>query len=87
MQNEIRQSQTEMITKFKELMDGHTLTPVPTQSALLNSGTACGSSPAKSKRIQARTWLVENNIFITDTKHVQTCPLGQWDKHTSFASI
>eukprot|EP00731_Ephydatia_muelleri_P020984 Em0013g711a len=38
-----------MTTKFKELMDGHTLSPTPTQSALLNSRTGGGSSPAKKQ--------------------------------------
>ncbi|KAL5471021.1 hypothetical protein EMCRGX_G029093 [Ephydatia muelleri] len=47
--NEICQAQTDMTTKFKELMDGHTLSPTPTQSALLNSRTGGGSSPAKKQ--------------------------------------
>eukprot|EP00731_Ephydatia_muelleri_P010460 Em0005g1046a len=48
-QNEICQSQIEMMSRFKELLDGHALSPAPpTQSAFSNSGRADDSIPCSS---------------------------------------
>eukprot|EP00731_Ephydatia_muelleri_P027172 Em0019g45a len=45
-QNEICQSQIEMMSRFKELLDGHALSPA--QSAFSNSGRAEDSIPCSS---------------------------------------